>query len=200
MLAVSKAPITGCPQHPGWPHSVWCKARQSAGRREPCPACSMACVSHPPWCADPCCHGAAGDVSVQLIPPPWHPAAETLGEPRRAFPQDQPRLERQGRAQAGVNGKQACKRAKLTPHAPGSWGQAVDHAGDAHQERYRSHSLPPSLSPAMRSKPGCVRWEKECGPSCALAWHGQTPSHGPAAGGRGWAASVYGCARSRAWH
>lgn len=142
MLALSKGPLTGCPPRPGWPCGAWCAPRRGAGRPEPCPACSVARVARPPRGADPCRHGATDDTSVQLIPPPWHPAAETLGEPRRAFPQDQPRLERRGRAQAGVNGKR--ERAKPTPRAPGSQGRAADHARDAHQERYRSHTLPPS--------------------------------------------------------
>lgn len=67
----------------------------------------------------------------------------------------------------------------------------MDHARDAHQERYQSHSLPSSLFLDTWSKPGCVQWGKECGPSGALARREQMPSHDPGVG-RG--------ASSRAWH
>lgn len=46
----------------------------------------------------------------------------------------------------------------MTPHAPGSRGRAVDYAGNAHQERYRSHSSPP----------GCVRERSADSP---VLWH-----------------------------
>lgn len=84
--------VTKSPQHLAVGHStrsMWDKLWQGAGRSEPCPACSAG-TQLLSQSTDPCPQGATGDIPVQLIPPPQHPAAESWASPggpsRRSSP------------------------------------------------------------------------------------------------------------------
>lgn len=109
---------TGCSLSPKVPsrHPPTAHAAHGAGGCEPCPAL-------PPTCSPALLavqtpeRGAAGDISITLIPFLWHPAA--AGRAQAGLPMDQPRLERQSCAHAGANSKRVGARQGSAAHRDG---------------------------------------------------------------------------------
>jgi len=112
VLAVPKGPISGCPSPRAGPVARGANPGEGQGGVSRAQPAEQRASPTLPGAQAPAITGPQPRLGP-AAPSSLAPAAETPGEPGRALPRDQPRLERQGRARAGANGRK-CERAKVT--------------------------------------------------------------------------------------